>query len=378
MALHALTKTISPALKAMALAVVCVVVCAFLLAKPAFADDLADAQAQAAAAAAQEESAQSVVEETAAAYEQAAAALEQIEAEIAENEARLAELAVLIPQQQAKSDLAFRSLYKMQNESGNVLTLLLSSGSLRELFLNLDYVTAIYGSKTKAIDELKRMKSELDLIANGLADKRALAAEEAAAAQAALEEAQAARESARAAAEAARAAEAEAAAAAVAAAEEEERRRQEAGTVDDPPSPGNPSSGDVSASPGDDGANWDTDKETFVNAWAGRIDAYMGSAPLGGYGATFAAAAWDYGIDPRFSAAISCIESSKGLYCFRNHNAWGWGSVDWDSWEEAIYAHARGLSRGYGYTVTVDGAKKYCPPNWEFWYSRVCAEMSKI
>ena len=37
-------------------------------------------------------------------------------------------------------------------------------------------------------------------------------------------------------------------------------------------------------------------------------------------------------VDPRFSPAISAVESSKGLYCFRSHNAWGWGSSSWNTW----------------------------------------------
>ena len=188
------------------------------------------------------------------------------------------------------------------------------------------------------------------------------------------------REQAQAAAEAARKAEEEAAAAAAAAAEEEAAKRaeEEAAGGESTPSEGDLTNGDVSSNPGSDNVDWSVDKSEFVNEWAGRIDAYLAGSPLSGQGATFAAAAWDYGVDPRFSPAISCVESSKGLYCFRSHNAWGWGSSSWDSWEEAINAHVRGLSRGYGYTVTVEGAKKYCPPNWEFWYSRVCAEMAKI
>ena len=112
--------------------------------------------------------------------------------------------------------------------------------------------------------------------------------------------------------------------------------------------------------------------------WAGRIDAYLAGSPLAGQGATFASAAWDSGVDPRWSPAISCIESSKGEACFLPHNAWGWGSVSWDSWEEAIYDHVQGLARGYGYTVTREGAAKYCPPNADFWYSRCVEEMNKI
>ena len=122
----------------------------------------------------------------------------------------------------------------------------------------------------------------------------------------------------------------------------------------------------------------DEARDAYIATWAERIDAFNAGYPLEGYGRTFAEAAYDYGVDPRFSPAISWVESSKGLYCYRSHNAWGWGGISWDSWEEAIDAHVRGLARGYGYTVTVAGAQKYCPPNWEHWYNSVCEEMAKI
>ena len=95
-------------------------------------------------------------------------------------------------------------------------------------------------------------------------------------------------------------------------------------------------------------------------------------------GETFAAAAWDYGVDPRWSPAIACVESGLGANCAHSYNAWGWGSVSWSSWEEAIDAHVAGLARGYGYTLSVTAAQKYCPSNWESWYNKVSAQMSAI
>lgn len=124
--------------------------------------------------------------------------------------------------------------------------------------------------------------------------------------------------------------------------------------------------------------DWSDDRSVFIAEWGARIDAYLGYSPLGGYGSVFAAAAWDYGIDPRFSPAISCVESGKGAVCFLPYNAWGWGSSVWSSWEEAIYAHVAGLSRGYGYTVTYEGACRYCPPTADLWYEMVVAQMSLI
>ena len=56
------------------------------------------------------------------------------------------------------------------------------------------------------------------------------------------------------------------------------------------------------------------------------------------------------------------------------------GSGSWEqiSWEEAIDAHVSGLARGYGYTISVAGAKKYCPPNWFNWYNNTLSEMNRI
>lgn len=124
--------------------------------------------------------------------------------------------------------------------------------------------------------------------------------------------------------------------------------------------------------------DWSVGKEAFVAEWSGRIDGYLSGSPLEGYGWVFAEAAWDNGVDPRWSPAISNTESSKGAVCFRSHNAWGWGNSGWGDWETAIRAHVAGLAAGYGYSITVDAAQVYCPPNWQEWYNKTLNEMSYI
>ena len=135
---------------------------------------------------------------------------------------------------------------------------------------------------------------------------------------------------------------------------------------------------EVPAQPDPDPVDWQSQKDTFVAGWATRIDAYLAGSPLAGQGTTFAEAAWAYGVDPRFSPAISAVESSKGLYCFRPHNAWGWGSSSWNTWEDAIWDHVAGLASGYGGHLTYAAAQKYCPPNAAHWYSSVLANMERI
>lgn len=124
--------------------------------------------------------------------------------------------------------------------------------------------------------------------------------------------------------------------------------------------------------------DWSVGEEAFVAEWTARIDAYLSGSPLAGMGSVFAQAAWNNGVDPRFSPAISNTESSKGAHCFLPHNAWGWGSSSWGSWEEAINAHVAGLASGYGYSLTYAAAQKYCPPNYDHWFHNTLAQMMMI
>ena len=40
--------------------------------------------------------------------------------------------------------------------------------------------------------------------------------------------------------------------------------------------------------------------------------------------------------------------------------------------------HAEGLAAGYDGHLTLEGAKKYCPPNWAYWYLTVLSCMEQI
>lgn len=124
--------------------------------------------------------------------------------------------------------------------------------------------------------------------------------------------------------------------------------------------------------------DWSVGKEAFLAEWTARIDDYLAGSPLAGYGAVFAEAAWDNGVDPRWSPAISNTESGKGSVCFLPCNAWGWGSSSWDDWESAIRSHVAGLAAGYGYSITPEAAQAYCPPTWDEWYAKTIDQMSFI
>ena len=114
------------------------------------------------------------------------------------------------------------------------------------------------------------------------------------------------------------------------------------------------------------------------NTTGSAVDVQHVLSGLAGQGATFATAAWDYGVDPRWSPAISNTESSKGAVCFKPYNAWGWGQSGWGSWEEAINAHVAGLKSNYGYSITYSHAMKYCPPNYDHWFNATLGQMMMI
>lgn len=124
--------------------------------------------------------------------------------------------------------------------------------------------------------------------------------------------------------------------------------------------------------------DWSVGRDAFIAEWTARIDAYLAGSPLAGQGVTFATAAWDNGVDPRWSPAISNTESSKGAVCFLPYNAWGWGQSSWGSWEEAINAHVTGLASVYGYSITYGAAAMYCPPNTAHWFANTLAQMKLI
>ena len=113
------------------------------------------------------------------------------------------------------------------------------------------------------------------------------------------------------------------------------------------------------------------ERDHFVAVWAERIDAFNAGYPLEGYGAAFAGAAYDYGVDPRYSPAIARVESGSGTNCAYSCNAWGWGSSSWPDWETAIYAHVAGLAESYGYSLSYEGAMRYNSETPDEWYAQV-------
>jgi len=306
--------------------------------------------------------------QTSADHDDAVSKAEALKTQIEENGTRITELEKLMPGQEKKSADALVALYKIQQEGYSLVNMLLNTESLSEFLSTIEYINTIHQINLNEVIRLRVMKEELDTKKKSLQESKMAIDAEVMRAEQSLKEAQEARENAQ-------------QLALEEAARQEAARQAELARKKAEIAAGNGGSTTVGGGqklPTPTGIDWSMSKEDFVNHWAARIDAYMAGFPLAGQGRTFAEAAWKYGVDPRFSPAISRTESTSGKYCFKPHNAWGWGSVSWGSWEEAIDAHTRGLANGYGGTISIAGAKKYCPPTWEHWYYFTLGEMNRI
>lgn len=310
----------------------------------------------------------------------------QLQQEIDGNQQRIAEIETQLPATRAAAMQSIRAQYKMQQGSQGLVELVLSSENFYDFLATIQFLDSVTSYNTDQIQSLVNLTNELSSTQANLNSQLSQAKSERQNAQDALSSAVAARTALQqrmAEEQAAQQAEAEAALREAVQSEGQTFQTESGNTatveVPQPPSSSPSSSGSPNdSSSSSENVSWESDKDGFVAQWGARIDAYLAGSPLAGYGSTFAAAAWDHGIDPRLSPAISAVESSKGRYCAYSHNAWGWGNVSWGSWETAIYAHTAGLASGYGGYLTYSMAQKYCPPNASAWYSSVAANMAAI
>ena len=302
---------------------------------------------------------QLIVEKTAEEYNAAVAALTALEDQIAELQKRIDELEEILPVQKERSSAAMNDYYRMYTSSNLFLELIFGARSFGDLLASYEYAIRLQNSCMNELVRTKEMVAELLEAREQLEQNRQDALAEKNHVEQALAEARAAREEKLRLAEEVRQQELEEIRRLAAEARKQALENQ---INEDGPTP----------------IDWIDDRAAFVAEWAPRIDRYLAGFPLAGYGWVFAEAAYDYNVDPRWSPAISCTESTKGKYCFRDHNSWGWGYVNWPDWETAIRAHVKGLANGYGYTISIWAAKKYCPPSWEHWYIVTASEMERI
>lgn len=321
------------------------------------------------------------IDQTGSEYDDAVQRVNDLHQQMEENQQRIDEINEQLPDQQQRSAQAVRQMYIMQSDSAGIVSTVLGSDSIKDFLDRMNYLNHISTHNMNEIRQLQDMRASLDQATQDLAVQTQEAEQQQAQAQQALSDAQNAREQAQ-----QRAVEA-------AQRELEQRQQQEAEQAaqqqaQDQQQGVDSGNAEVETGPAEtptetvssDDVSWSSSKADFVNQWAPRIDGFLASqgSPMAGYGSLFASSAWDNGVDPRWSPAISIVESSGGIYCFQPYNAWGWGSMSFGSWEEAIPAHVAYLQSMYGGSLTYSAAQKYCPPNADFWYNRCMSLMNSI
>ncbi len=365
------------------------------------------------------------IDETTRNYQEASAELDELDAIIAENEAKSAEIEAQMPEQRARTAASIKNQYRFQQNSTGLLDLILSSEDFASFISALHYIDTINQRNAYEIHALNELQDALVQTQSSLkAERDALVAK--------TEEARNALEGARdtrtqiqnwinaAANDTEKADRVQAVAQAVQEIEASNANKgnnesanntnnnnsdattQQAST----PAPANTNTNDT-PKPSDNSnqsatsavvasiveenttptpAPTTTEPATSTNTtssdgtdWAARINTYLEGTALAGHGADFAQAAETYGVDPRIAPAISGVESGWGQVCFKDHNAWGWGSQSWDSWESAIDNYVKGYSDIYGSGITLEGAEMYASNDiYDVWYETVLSEMDRI
>ena len=319
--------------------------------------------------------AETEVSRTASEYDAAIAEQDRLAAEIKSLGSKISKLEAELPAQEERSNESLVALYKLTGIDSSIMATLLSAKSITDAIAILDSYNYIINQNLRQMEHTVKMKSDLESSLSQVESDKADADNAAAQAESALASAKQAREEAKQRAAQAQAEEAAAAKKAAedkiaAAATKKDKKKAESEAKKEETSSSNASVSNV---------DWSSSKKAFVSKWAPRINSYLSGSPMAGTGKTYAAAAWDYGVDPRWAPAISCVESSKGAVCFASHNAWGYGGSGFSSWSDGIYTVVRALGGSlYGGALTKAAAQTYCPPNWQHWYSTCASEMAKI
>lgn len=377
------------------------------------------------------------VEETTRAYHDAEAALASINEQIAQNEEKKADIEARLPEQRARTAKSVKELYILQQSTPNLIDLILSAENFNDFITTAHYFDTITKRNTEEVRALSDLHNELVQTSTDLIAQRDEAEVRQEDARTALEDARSVRVAVQQNVEEIAKLEGEDRAKAIQAAAQaieaaasgnptngngtatnpapaantpntpndangsttqptptatpeqpnatEQQPAQQTAAEEPKPATMTTVSGNTAVvqvpaetSPSTDPIVTNTTSEE-VSSWADRINTYLEGTALAGYGEAFAQAASDYGVDPRIAPAISGVESGWGQVCFRDHNAWGWGSSDWDSWETAIDSYVSGYSNIYGSSITLEGAEMYASNDiYDEWYSTVLSEMDRI
>ncbi len=109
--------------------------------------------------------------------------------------------------------------------------------------------------------------------------------------------------------------------------------------------------------------------ENFYKKW---------NSPMSTHSQYIVETADHFGIDWRLIPAISIVESSGGVFCFKPYNAFGWGSASFTNFEHGIYTVTKSIAQRYGSDNPFVIAYTYCPANAQKWGAKVLNLMNQI
>ena len=104
---------------------------------------------------------QSRVDAATQAYSDATAKVDELQAKIDESQEKIDEVTAKLPEQRERAEQSLSSLYKMQQGTPGLVSLLLSSDNFADFFTTYQYLNAVQRSNTDALVELNKMEGEL-------------------------------------------------------------------------------------------------------------------------------------------------------------------------------------------------------------------------
>lgn len=135
---------------------------------------------------------QSRVDAATQAYSDATAKVDELQAKIDESQEKIDEVTAKLPEQRERAEQSLSSLYKMQQGTPGLVSLLLSSDNFADFFTTYQYLNAVQRSNTDALIELNKMEGELSAAQQTLQAAKEEASAQQQQAQTSMTEAQAA------------------------------------------------------------------------------------------------------------------------------------------------------------------------------------------
>ena len=135
---------------------------------------------------------QTKVDEAAMAYDEATAKVNELQTKIDESQAKIDEVTALLPEQRDRAAVSMSSIYKMQQDTPGLVSLLLSAKDFSDFLTTYQYISAIQRSNSDDLNELVNMENELTSAQQTLAAAKEEADNQQRQAQEAMNQAQAA------------------------------------------------------------------------------------------------------------------------------------------------------------------------------------------